>query len=85
MHVGIIKYLLPAPSHDALWKTPYFSCIFQASAFWVLFTWLFKIVTGMDGWMDGFMGYGDQFTHTMQLHHTCYLPTSFSFQASLLP
>lgn len=51
MHVGIIKYLLPAPSHDALWKTPYFSCIFQASAFWVLFTWLFKIVYGMDGSM----------------------------------
>ncbi|ORY96172.1 DHHC palmitoyltransferase-domain-containing protein, partial [Syncephalastrum racemosum] len=40
MHVGIVKYLVPIPSHDALWKTPYFSCIFQASAFWVLVTWV---------------------------------------------
>ncbi|KAI8080050.1 ankyrin repeat-containing domain protein [Halteromyces radiatus] len=39
MHVGIVKYLIPIPHNDALWKTPYFSCIFQASAFWVLMTW----------------------------------------------
>ncbi|KAI8139066.1 DHHC palmitoyltransferase-domain-containing protein [Fennellomyces sp. T-0311] len=46
MHVSIIKYLIPAPSHDALWKTPYFSCIFQASAFWVFVTWLTPVVMG---------------------------------------
>ncbi|KAI9490611.1 DHHC palmitoyltransferase-domain-containing protein [Zychaea mexicana] len=45
MHVSIIKYLIPAPSHDALWKTPYFSCIFQASAFWVLVTWLMPVIS----------------------------------------
>lgn len=46
MHVGIVKYLVPIPSHDALWKTPYFSCIFQASAFWVLVTWVGVLVPG---------------------------------------
>lgn len=39
MHVMIVKYLIPIPHNEALWKTPYFSCIFQASAFWVLVTW----------------------------------------------
>lgn len=39
MHVSIVKYLIPIPHNEALWKTPYFSCIFQASAFWVLVTW----------------------------------------------
>lgn len=46
MHVGITKYLIPIPSHDALWKTPYFSSIFQASACWVLLTWLWVVVPG---------------------------------------
>ncbi|KAI9322441.1 hypothetical protein BX666DRAFT_1815254, partial [Dichotomocladium elegans] len=44
MHVGIIKYLFPAPSHDAVMKTPYFSSIFQATAFWVLVTWCFVLL-----------------------------------------
>ncbi|KAI8328320.1 DHHC palmitoyltransferase-domain-containing protein [Chlamydoabsidia padenii] len=39
MHVMIVKYLIPIPHNEALWKTPYFSCIFQSSAFWVLVTW----------------------------------------------
>ncbi|KAI8071555.1 DHHC palmitoyltransferase-domain-containing protein [Gongronella butleri] len=44
MHLLIIKKLLPIPHNEALWKTPYFSCIFQASAFWVLITWTCVIV-----------------------------------------
>jgi palmitoyltransferase len=40
MHIGIVKYLIPVQSHDAVWKTPYFSSIFQASAFWVIVTWI---------------------------------------------
>ncbi|CAO3620358.1 unnamed protein product [Cunninghamella blakesleeana] len=39
MHISIVKYLIPIPHNEALWKTPYFSCIFQSSAFWVLVTW----------------------------------------------
>ncbi|KAI9300564.1 DHHC palmitoyltransferase-domain-containing protein, partial [Cunninghamella echinulata] len=39
MHIFIVKYLIPIPHNEALWKTPYFSCIFQSSAFWVLVTW----------------------------------------------
>ncbi|ORZ11159.1 DHHC palmitoyltransferase-domain-containing protein [Absidia repens] len=44
MHVSIVKYLIPIPHNEALWKTPYFSCIFQASAFWVLVTWTLILV-----------------------------------------
>ncbi|KAG0163615.1 palmitoyltransferase akr1 [Apophysomyces sp. BC1015] len=44
MHVGIVKYLVTVPSHDGLWRTPYFSSIFQASAFWVLVTWAVVLV-----------------------------------------
>lgn len=43
-HIGIIKYLIQVPSHDAVWKTPYFSSIFQSSAFWVVVTWMFVLV-----------------------------------------
>ncbi|ORX56725.1 ankyrin [Hesseltinella vesiculosa] len=44
MHLLIIKKLLPIPHNEALWKTPYFSSIFQSSAFWVLVTWACVIV-----------------------------------------
>ncbi|KAF7730664.1 palmitoyltransferase akr1 [Apophysomyces ossiformis] len=47
MHVGIVKYLITVPSHDGLWRTPYFSSVFQASAFWVLLTWAFILVPAM--------------------------------------
>ncbi|KAG1443978.1 hypothetical protein G6F56_010475 [Rhizopus delemar] len=40
MHMSIVRYVVPIPSPNALWKTPYFSSIFQASAFWVLMTWI---------------------------------------------
>ncbi|KAG0740430.1 hypothetical protein G6F57_004835 [Rhizopus arrhizus] len=40
MHMAMTKYVVQIPSHDALWKTPYFSSIFQASAFWVIVTWM---------------------------------------------
>lgn len=43
-HIAIIKYLIQVPSHDAVWKTPYFSSIFQSSAFWVLATWMFVLL-----------------------------------------
>ncbi|KAI8975041.1 hypothetical protein BDF20DRAFT_914030 [Mycotypha africana] len=43
-HMGIVKYLIQVPSHDAVWKTPYFSSIFQASAFWVLITWMWIVL-----------------------------------------
>ncbi|KAL0077929.1 DHHC palmitoyltransferase-domain-containing protein [Phycomyces blakesleeanus] len=44
MHVGIIKYLIPVPTHDAIWKTPYFSSIFQSSAFWVFYSWITTLI-----------------------------------------
>ncbi|KAI7897811.1 ankyrin repeat-containing domain protein [Cokeromyces recurvatus] len=44
MHMGISKYLIPVMSHDAIWRTPYFSSIFQASAFWVIVTWMWVLV-----------------------------------------
>ncbi|KAI8384444.1 uncharacterized protein BYT42DRAFT_562562 [Radiomyces spectabilis] len=44
IHIMIVKYLIPVPSNDALWKTPYFSAIFQSSAFWVLLTWAFVVL-----------------------------------------
>ncbi|KAG2230295.1 hypothetical protein INT48_001537 [Thamnidium elegans] len=44
MHISIVKYLIQVPSNDAVWKTPYFSSIFQSSAFWVLVTWAFILL-----------------------------------------
>ncbi|KAI8059378.1 ankyrin repeat-containing domain protein [Gilbertella persicaria] len=43
-HIGIVKYLIQVPSNDAVWKTPYFSSIFQSSAFWVVVTWMWVLV-----------------------------------------
>ncbi|CAO3666583.1 unnamed protein product [Umbelopsis ramanniana] len=43
MHVGIVKFVIPVPTPDAMLKTPYFSSIFQATSFWVLVTWLLVI------------------------------------------
>ncbi|GAB5588816.1 palmitoyltransferase akr1 [Umbelopsis nana] len=43
MHVGIVKFVIPVPTPDAMLKTPYFSSIFQATAFWVGMTWLVVI------------------------------------------
>lgn len=43
MHVGIVKFVIPVPTPDAMLKTPYFSSIFQATSFWVLVTWLLII------------------------------------------
>ncbi|RCI05084.1 palmitoyltransferase akr1, partial [Rhizopus stolonifer] len=40
MHMVMTKYVVQLPSHDALWRTPYFSSIFQASSFWVIVTWM---------------------------------------------
>ncbi|KAI8997043.1 hypothetical protein BDB01DRAFT_840561 [Pilobolus umbonatus] len=40
IHVAIVKYVIQIPCHDALWKTPYFSSIFQSTAFWVMATWM---------------------------------------------
>jgi hypothetical protein len=46
MHVGIVKFVIPVPTPDAMLKTPYFSSIFQATAFWVGVTWLIVIMRG---------------------------------------
>jgi palmitoyltransferase len=46
MHVGIVKFLIPVPTPDAMLKTPYFSSIFQATAFWVGMTWLVVLAKG---------------------------------------
>lgn len=43
-HIAIVKYLIQVPGNDAVWKTPYFSSIFQSSAFWVLVTWMWVLV-----------------------------------------
>ena len=43
-HIAIVKYLVQVPGHDAVWKTPYFSSVFQSSAFWVLVTWMWVLV-----------------------------------------
>ncbi|KAI9247351.1 ankyrin repeat-containing domain protein [Sporodiniella umbellata] len=44
MHMSIVRYVVPIPTPSSLWKTPYFSSIFQASAFWVLITWVFILL-----------------------------------------
>lgn len=44
VHLSIMKYIIPLDGNDAIWRTPYFSGIFQASAFWVLLTWMWIIV-----------------------------------------
>ncbi|KAG2171544.1 hypothetical protein INT43_008270 [Umbelopsis isabellina] len=44
MHVGIVKFVIPVPTPDAMLKTPYFSSIFQATSFWVVMTWLVIIM-----------------------------------------
>ncbi|RUS24526.1 ankyrin repeat-containing domain protein, partial [Jimgerdemannia flammicorona] len=38
-HLSIVRFLIRAPSPDAMLRTPYFSSIFQSSAFWVLVSW----------------------------------------------
>ncbi|KAI8350886.1 ankyrin repeat-containing domain protein, partial [Choanephora cucurbitarum] len=43
-HISIVKYLVQVPSNDAVWKLPYFSSVFQSSAFWVVVTWLWVLV-----------------------------------------
>ncbi|RKP06523.1 ankyrin repeat-containing domain protein, partial [Thamnocephalis sphaerospora] len=47
-HLSVIRWLLPiqqsASKHDAMMKAPYFSAIFQASAFWVGATWITRIL-----------------------------------------
>ncbi|RHZ89336.1 hypothetical protein Glove_16g188 [Diversispora epigaea] len=43
-HMLIVKVLIQAKLPDALMRTPYFTSLFQASAFWVGATWVFKIL-----------------------------------------
>ncbi|EXX61964.1 Akr1p [Rhizophagus irregularis DAOM 197198w] len=43
-HILIVKVLIKAQVPDAMMRTPYFTSIFQASAFWVGVTWLFRIL-----------------------------------------
>jgi palmitoyltransferase len=46
-HILIVKVLIKAQVPDAMMRTPYFTSIFQASAFWVGVTWLFRILLGI--------------------------------------
>ncbi|RIA97923.1 hypothetical protein C1645_751171 [Glomus cerebriforme] len=43
-HILIVKVLIRAHVPDAMMRTPYFTSLFQASAFWVGVTWLFRIL-----------------------------------------
>ncbi|CAG8476478.1 8423_t:CDS:2 [Diversispora eburnea] len=43
-HMLIMKVLIRAKLPDALMRTPYFTSLFQASAFWVGVTWIYKIL-----------------------------------------
>ncbi|CAG8594265.1 13719_t:CDS:2, partial [Ambispora leptoticha] len=43
-HMAIFRILIRAQIPDAMMRTPYFSSIFQASAFWVGVTWLTKVL-----------------------------------------
>ncbi|KAI8058531.1 hypothetical protein BDF22DRAFT_666395 [Syncephalis plumigaleata] len=47
-HLSVIRWLLPrrqvSSNHDAMMKAPYFSAIFQSTAFWVGVTWLSRIL-----------------------------------------
>ncbi|CAG8522769.1 11421_t:CDS:2 [Acaulospora morrowiae] len=43
-HMIIVKILIKAQLPDAMMRTPYFTSIFQASAFWVGATWLHRIL-----------------------------------------
>ncbi|RIB19443.1 ankyrin repeat-containing domain protein, partial [Gigaspora rosea] len=43
-YVLIVKFLIRAQIPDALLRTPYFTSLFQASAFWVGFTWIYKLL-----------------------------------------
>ncbi|CEJ00496.1 Putative Palmitoyltransferase [Rhizopus microsporus] len=51
MHLTIVNYVIPIPSNDAVWRTPYFSSIFQASAFWVLVTWIRILLPSTSQWL----------------------------------
>ncbi|KAI8063892.1 ankyrin repeat-containing domain protein [Gongronella butleri] len=46
MHFIVVYALLPAPVPEELTRSPYFSAIFQASAFWVLANWLWIVAKG---------------------------------------
>jgi hypothetical protein len=50
-HVSVVKFLIPIPSPDAMLRTPYFTSIFQATAFWVGVTWIGRLVFGR--WVAG--------------------------------
>ncbi|KAG9290695.1 hypothetical protein G9A89_011658 [Geosiphon pyriformis] len=43
-HFAIFRILIRAKIQDAMMRTPYFTSIFQASAFWVAITWISKLV-----------------------------------------
>ncbi|CAG8533324.1 12831_t:CDS:2 [Dentiscutata erythropus] len=43
-YVLIVKFLIRTQIPDALLRTPYFTSLFQASAFWVGFTWIYKLL-----------------------------------------
>ncbi|ORX45842.1 ankyrin [Hesseltinella vesiculosa] len=46
MHLIVVYVLLPAPVPEELTRSPYFSGIFQASAYWVLLNWLWTVAKG---------------------------------------
>ncbi|CAG8680784.1 10768_t:CDS:10, partial [Cetraspora pellucida] len=43
-YVLIVKILIRAQTPDAMIRTPYLTGLFQASAFWVGFTWVYKLL-----------------------------------------
>ncbi|RUS14918.1 hypothetical protein BC937DRAFT_93160 [Endogone sp. FLAS-F59071] len=45
-HLAILRFLIKAPTPDAMLRTPYFSSIFQASAFWVFVDWGTTVLHG---------------------------------------
>ncbi|OZJ04207.1 hypothetical protein BZG36_02971 [Bifiguratus adelaidae] len=45
-HMFVVKVLILVPTHDAMWRMPWFSSLFQASAFWTFVTWITRVLWG---------------------------------------
>jgi len=43
-HIGSIKFLLRTKTPNDMLQTPYYTAVFQASAFWLGVIWIHRIV-----------------------------------------
>ncbi|KAF9900214.1 palmitoyltransferase akr1 [Linnemannia zychae] len=50
-HLGAVKFLLRTKTPNDMLQTPYYTAVFQSTAFWVGFTWLRHLVYNTGGYM----------------------------------